>query len=68
LIQAPNATISAVASSDDVQRSKVFASQFAEKQGTPIGACSNYAELATRDDIDVIYVGNVNTGHFSAAM
>jgi predicted dehydrogenase len=45
-----------------------FADLFSEKQMKPIAVCFSYEELANRDDVDVCYVGTINTAHFSSAM
>lgn len=58
-----------MAASTDLARAEAFARTYTEMQGgAPVAACGSYAELLKRDDVDVVYVGTVNTAHFAAAM
>lgn len=70
LVQIPDAVVSAVAASSASNgRAEAFASQFSAKQpDIPIVACASYADLVGREDVDVVYIGNINTAHFETAM
>ena len=69
LVECPGATISAVAASSDKTRAEVFAQSYTEMQGgDSVTACSSYAELLKLADVDIVYVGSVNTTHFATAM
>ena len=58
-----------MAASADLARADAFARTYTEMQGgAPVAACGSYASLLQRDDVDIVYVGSVNTTHFSTAM
>mmetsp|Transcript_49547 Transcript_49547/g.112478 ORF Transcript_49547/g.112478 Transcript_49547/m.112478 type:complete len:382 (-) Transcript_49547:243-1388(-) len=64
LTQTEGAVITAVAGSSPDGRAEAFAERFAAMQGgSPIAACADYAALAAREDVDVCYVGTINTTH-----
>jgi dihydrodiol dehydrogenase / D-xylose 1-dehydrogenase (NADP) len=74
LVHTPNATLTAVAAGSSLERASAFATKFtAMQEGVtpglpPVEALENYAKLAARDDIDIVYVGTVNTNHFETSM
>lgn len=70
----PNATLTAVAAGSNIERANTFASQFNTMQekvtpGLPsIETHDSYIQLAKRTDIDIVYVGTVNTNHYETAL
>lgn len=68
LLRTEGAQVVAVASSSASPRAASFAADISSRGGTVVDHCASYAELAARDDIDVFYIGNLNTQHFETAM
>ena len=70
LIRTEGTSVVAVAGrSASASSTTAFAADLVARQkgGAPIAAC-DYDSLAARDDVDIVYVGNVNTAHFASTM
>ena len=66
LIRTEGTSVVAVAGrSASASSTTAFAADLVARQkgGAPIAAC-DYDSLAARDDVDIVYVGTVNTAHF----
>lgn len=59
----PDSVIVAVSTSGSVERAQTFAQQHPRPDGTFPTAFGTYDELIACDDVDIVYVGTVNTTH-----